>query len=183
MLPLRALSISLAGTISISSLLSKTCRGCCEHQYKIMPDVQQAAKTHGTTMAAANAGRYRSVLSSARVVVLVATAALLALVVSGMLEMLVISVVVVPIVGCGVIAGSVIVFVARRYGTELVTPSIVVIGISLDPMISRDSSCFALAAVDSLSGQCRVGRDANLTPLVRMLLGRSIQVVSAKVYV
>jgi hypothetical protein len=41
-------------------------------------------------MAAANAGRYRSVLSSARVVVLVATAALLALVVSGMLEMLVI---------------------------------------------------------------------------------------------
>jgi hypothetical protein len=79
-----------------------------------MPNVQQAANTHGTTSAAAKADRYLSLLLSARVVVLVAAAALLVLVVSGMLEMIGISVVVVPIVDCGAVGGSVIVCVARR---------------------------------------------------------------------
>jgi hypothetical protein len=76
-----------------------------------MPKVQQAAKTHGTTIAAAKAGRYRSVFSLARVFVLLAVAGLLVLVVSGLLEMLSISVVAELVSGCGVVAGSVIVFV------------------------------------------------------------------------
>jgi hypothetical protein len=109
-LPLRALSTSSTGNISISSSLSKLGRGCCERQYKTMPNVQQAAKTHGTTIAAAKAGRYRSVLSLARVFVLLADAALVVLVVSGTLEMLDISVVAELVSGCGVMAGSVIFF-------------------------------------------------------------------------
>jgi hypothetical protein len=112
-LPLRALSLSPSstGTISISSSLSRLGRGCCERQYKTMPKVQQAAKAHGTTIAAAKAGRYRSVFSLARVFVLLAVAGLLVLVVSGLLEMLSISVVAELVSGCGVVAGSVIVFV------------------------------------------------------------------------
>jgi hypothetical protein len=62
-------------------------------------------------MAAAKAGRYRSVLSLTRVFVLVAAAALLVLEMAEMLEMLGVSVVAVLGSGCGVLAGSVIVFV------------------------------------------------------------------------
>jgi hypothetical protein len=116
-LPLRALSLSPSskGTISISSSLSNLGRGCCERQYRTMPKVQQAAKTHGTTMAAAKAGRYRSVLSLARVFVLLAVAALLMLMGSGlgMLEILGISVVAELVSGCGVVAGSVMILRAR----------------------------------------------------------------------
>jgi hypothetical protein len=126
-------------------------------------------------MAAAKADRYRSVLSLARVFVL------LALEVAGMLEVLGISVVAELVSGCGVVAGSVIVFVARRYGTELVTPSIVVIGISLGPIIMRGTSCFAVTAAEGLFGRRRVARGAYLTPFVEMLLGRSAPVLSARV--